>query len=57
MSSEEFARKVRDEQRRVEDDEGDDRLARQQRAVRFHHRVDPATGMIEFWGKLDPLRG
>jgi hypothetical protein len=57
MSPEEFARKVRDEQRRLEDDEGDDRLARQQRAVRFHHRVDPATGMIEFWGKLDPLRG
>ena len=57
MSPEEFARKVRDEQRRVEDDEGDDRLARQQRAVRFNHRVDPATGMIEFWGKLDPLRG
>ena len=57
MSPEEFARKVRDEQRRVEDDGGDDRLARQQRAVRFHHRVDPATGMIELWGRLDPLRG
>ena len=32
-------------------------LKRQQRAIRFNHRVDPATGMIEFWGKLDPLRG
>ena len=57
MSTEEFARKVRDEQRRVEDDEGEGRLARQQRAVRFHHRVDPASGMIEFWGRFDPLRG
>ena len=57
MSAEEFGAKVRDEQRRLEDDEGDGRLARQQRAIRFNHRVDPATGMIEFWGKLDPLRG
>ncbi len=57
MSAEEFARKVRDEQRRLEDDGGEDRLARQQRAIRFNHRVDPATGMIEYWGKLDPLRG
>jgi hypothetical protein len=57
MSPEEFARKVRDEQRKLEDDEGEDRLVRQQRAIRFNHRVDPASGMIEFWGKLDPLRG
>jgi hypothetical protein len=57
MSAEEFARKVRDEQRRLEDDGGEDRLARQQRAIRFNHRVDPASGMVEYWGKLDPLRG
>ncbi len=30
---------------------------RQQRAIRFNHRIDPASGMIELWGKLDPLRG
>ena len=57
MSPEEFGRKVRDEQRRLEDDEGEDRLARQQRAIRFNHRVDPASGMVEFWGKADPLGG
>ena len=54
---EEFARRVREESRRVTDDEGEGRLARQQCAVRFNHRVDPATGMIEFWGRFDPLRG
>jgi hypothetical protein len=57
MTPEEFARRVRDEQRRLEDDEGDGRLGRQKRAIRFNHRVDPASGMIEFWGKFDPLRG
>lgn len=57
MSAEEFGRMIRAEQRRMEDDEGESRLARQQRAIRFNHRVDPASGMIEFWGKLDPLRG
>ena len=48
---------IRAEQQRMDDDEGKSRLERQQRAIRFNHRVDPATGMIEFWGKLDPLRG
>jgi len=57
MSAEEFARMIRAEQQRMDDDEGESRLERQQRAIRFNHRVDPATGMIEFWGKLDPLRG
>jgi HNH endonuclease len=57
LSAEEFARLIRAEQQRMDDDEGEGRLARQQRAVRFNHRVDPATGMIEFWGKVDPLRG
>ena len=57
MSAEEFARMIRAEQQRIDDDEGESRLARQQRAIRFNHRVDPATGMIEFWGKADPLRG
>ncbi len=56
-SAEEFGRMVREEQRRLDADEGESRLARQQRAIRFNHRVDPASGMIEFWGKLDPLRG
>jgi len=57
MSAEEFGRLVRAEAERVAGDEGESRLARQQRAIRFQHRVDPASGMIEFWGKLDPLRG
>ena len=56
-SAEEFGRRVREEQRKLDEDGGDERLARQQRAIRFNHRVDAASGMIEFWGKLDPLRG
>ncbi len=54
---EEFARRVREESRRVTDDGGEGRLARQQRSIRFNHRVDPASRMIELWGRLDPLRG
>jgi hypothetical protein len=42
---------------RLAGDGGEERLARQQRAIRFNHRVEPTSGMIEFWGKLDPLRG
>ena len=57
MSAEEFGRLVRAEAERLAGDGGEERLARQQRAIRFHHRVEPASGMIEFWGKLDPLRG
>ena len=56
-SAEEFGRLVRAEAERLAGDGGEERLARQQRAIRFNHRVDPASGMIEFWGKLDPLRG
>ena len=48
---------VRAEAERLAGDGGEERLARQQQAIRFNHRVDPASGMIEFWGKLDPLRG
>ncbi len=43
-SAEEFGRMVREEQRRLDDDEGESRSARQQRAIRFNHRVDPASG-------------
>ncbi len=56
-SAEEFGRLVRAEAERLAGDGGESRLVRQQRAIRFHHRVDPASGMIECWGKLDPLRG
>ncbi len=56
-SAEEFGRMVRAEAERLAGDDGESRLARQQRAIRFNHRVDPASGMIEIWGKLDPLRG
>jgi len=57
MSAEEFGRLVRAEAEHMAGDGGEERLARQQRAIRFNHRVDPASGMIEIWGKLDPLRG
>ena len=57
MSAEEFGRLVRAEAERLAGDGGESRLARQQRAIRFNSRVDPASGMIELWGKLDPLRG
>ena len=57
MSAEEFGRLVRAEAERLAGDGGEERLARQQRAIRFNHRVDPGSGMIEIWGKLDPLRG
>lgn len=57
MSAEEFGRLVRAQAERMAGDGGEERLARQQRAIRFNHRVDPASGMIEIWGKLDPLRG
>ena len=56
-SAEEFGRLVRAEAERLAGDGGEERLARQQRAIRFNHRVDPTSGMIEVWGKLDPLRG
>ncbi len=56
-SAEEFGRMVRAEAERLAGDDGKARLERQQRAIRFNHRVDPASGMVEFWGKLDPLRG
>ena len=48
---------MRAEAERLAGDGGEERLARQQRNVRFNHRVDPTSGMIEVWGKLDPLRG
>ena len=48
---------MRAEAERLAGDEGETRLARQQQAIRFNHRVDPASGMVELWGKLDPLRG
>ncbi len=55
-SQAEFARRVRDEARRVQADDGMDRLEQQRRAVRVSTWVD-ADGMWNLRGRFDPVTG
>jgi hypothetical protein len=51
----EFARRLRDELRRMDGDDGTEKLARQKAASRLWHRSDPVTGMGKIWMDIDPL--
>ncbi len=50
-----FARRLRDEIRRLDGDDGTDKLERQKSASRLGHRVDAVTGMGKIWMEIDPL--
>jgi hypothetical protein len=52
----EFARRLDLEARRLQDDDGSDRLERQRRAARVHTWVD-LDGMWNLAGKFDPVTG
>jgi hypothetical protein len=52
-----FARTLRAEERRLADDDGMDRLARQRQAVRLRSRVEPESGMHIWTLTLDPVTG
>lgn len=51
----EWARRVRAEIEKVDDDDGEKRHARQRAAMRLSSRVDRVTGMGKLWASLDPL--
>jgi hypothetical protein len=51
----EWARRVRAEIQKVDDDDGEKRHARQRAAMRLSSRVDRVTGMGKLWASLDPL--
>ena len=53
-SAEEFGRLVRAEAERLAGDGGEERLARQQRAIRFNHRVEPDLGDDRVLGQARP---
>jgi len=50
-----FARRLRDELRRLDGDDGTDKLKRQKAAVRLSHKSDSVTGMGKIWMEIDPL--
>ena len=52
---EEFARRLRDESRRLDDDDGTEKHERQKAAVRLWHKTDAVTGMGKIWMEIDPL--
>jgi hypothetical protein len=51
----EWARRVRTEIQKIDDDDGEKRHARQRAAMRLSSRVDRVTGMGKLWASLDPL--
>ena len=51
----EWARRVRAEIQKIDDDDGEKRHARQRAAMRLSSRVDRVTGMGKLWASLDPL--
>jgi Domain of unknown function (DUF222)/HNH endonuclease len=51
----EFARRLRDESRRLDDDDGIDKHERQKSASRLWHKSDAITGMGKIWMEIDPL--
>jgi Domain of unknown function (DUF222) len=53
----EFERRLKEEVRRLQDDDGKPRLEQQKKASRFRSWVSRKTGMWCFRGELDPLSG
>ena len=51
----EFARRLRDELRRLDGDDGTKKNERQKSAVRLWHKSDSVTGMGKIWMQIDPL--
>ncbi len=51
----EFARRLRDELRRLDGDDGSDKLKRQKSGSRLWHKSDSVTGMGKIWMQIDPL--
>ena len=51
----EFARRLRDEMRRLDDDDGRKKHERQKSGSRLWHKSDPITGMGKIWMEIDPL--
>ena len=51
----EFARRLRDELRRLDGDDGSDKLKRQKSGSRLWHKSDSVSGMGKIWMQIDPL--
>ena len=51
----EFARRLRDELRRLDGDDGTEKHKRQKSGARLWHKSDSVTGMGKIWMEIDPL--
>jgi hypothetical protein len=51
----EFARRLRDEMRGLDEDDGRKKHQRQKSGSRLWHKSDPITGMGKIWMQIDPL--
>jgi hypothetical protein len=51
----EFARRLRDEMRGLDEDDGRKKRERQKSGSRLWHKSDPITGMGKIWMQIDPV--